>query len=371
MKVEHISALVQKEYHQIIRDPSSILIASVLPVILIFLFAYAISLDTNHVKLGLVVEDDSYAAQSLVGAFISNSHFDIQMVHDRSALESELTASHIRGMVIIPQNFGKKIEQGQVQPIEVITDGSEPNTASFVQNYVLVLWNIWTQQHHQLVGIQPTSSISAEMRIWYNSELESRRFLLPGALALVMTLIGTLLTSLVVSREWERGTMEALLSSTITRGEFLLGKLIPYFLLGFLSLILSTFVIILIFQIPFRGSFVALGFCGCIFLFTALGMGLLISTLAQNQFVASQVSFITAFMPSLLLSGFIFEINSMPEWIQMITYIIPGKYLISCLECIFMVGDVMPILLPNMIYMAVVAIVFLVLTFAKTKMKLE
>lgn len=371
MKATHILALIEKEYHQIIRDPSSILIAFVLPVILIFIFAYAISLDSNHIKLGLIVEDDSYEAQSLAGAFMSNSHFDIQMARDRRALDSEIVASHIRGIVIIPRNFGKKLEQGEIQPLEVITDGSEPNTATFIQNYVLSLWNIWSQQHQQLTGIQPTNTISTEARIWYNPELESRHFLLPGALALVMTLIGTLLTSLVVSREWERGTMEALLSSTITRGEFLLGKLIPYFLLGVLSLTLSVFVIIEIFQIPFRGSFVALGICGSIFLFTALGMGLFISTLAQNQFVASQISFITAFMPSLLLSGFIFEINSMPGWIQMITLIIPGKYLISCLECIFMVGDIMSILVPNIIYMAVVAIIFLALTFAKTKMKLE
>ena len=371
MKFSHIRALVEKEFYQIIRDPSSILIAFVLPIMLIILFAYAISLDISRMKIGLVLEDDSNYAQTLAGAYISNSFFDAQVARDRRAFESDLVSGHIRGIIIIPQDFGKTLEQGQIKPLEVITDGSEPNTANFIQNYALAVWNNWSSQQSVLSGRQSAGNLSVESRIWYNPELESRHFLLPAALALIMTLIGSLLTGLVVSREWERGTMEALLSTTITRGEFLLGKLIPYFFLGVLSIILSSFIIIWVFQTPFRGSVLSLVICGSVFLFTALGMGLLISTLAKNQFVACQVTFITAFMPTLLLSGFIFEINSMPLILRMITHIIPAKYLIACLQSIFMVGDVMAILIPNICYMAIVAATFLTLTLVKTRTRLE
>lgn len=163
-------------------------------------------------------------------------------------------AGHIRGIVIIPRRFGEKLRQGEIKPLEVITDGSEPNTANFVQNYAQGVWAVWFGQHQALTGGTLTPTPDSETRIWYNPELESRHFLLPGALALIMTLIGTLLTALVISREWERGTMEALLSTAVTRGELLLGKLVPYFLLGMLSLTLSVAAIILVFHVPFRGA---------------------------------------------------------------------------------------------------------------------
>jgi len=371
MKISHVAALVQKEYYQIIRDPSSILIAFVLPIMLIILFAYAISMDISKIKVGLILEDGSNYAQTLAGAYINNQYFDVKVARARHAFEEDLIAGNIRGIIIIPRDFGRDIEQGQIKPIEIITDGTEPNTANFIQNYALAIWSAWSNQQAVLSGIQPSGRISVEGRIWYNPELESRYFLLPGALALIMTLIGSLLTGLVVSREWERGTMEALLSSTITRGEFLLGKLIPYFFLGVISIVISTCVIIGVFQTPFRGSLVALGACSTVFLFTALGMGLLISTLAKDQFVACQITFISSFMPTFLLSGFIFEINSMPLILRLITYIIPAKYLIACLQSIFMVGDVMNILIPNICYMGVVAVIFLTLTLIKTQTRLE
>lgn len=371
MKISHISALVIKEYHQIVRDPSSFLIAFVLPIILIVFFAYAISLDVNSIKIGLVIEDDSHYARTLAGSFIRNKYFDVKTARNRHAFDDAINAGDVRGIIIIPRNFGLAIESNEIQPIELITDGSEPNTANFIQNYVTALWGNWNTQESALASNLYPSNITIENRVWYNPELESKRFLLPGALALIMTIVGSLLTGLVVSREWERGTMEAILSSTVTRGELVLSKLIPYFLLGILSVIVSTVIIIGIFQVPFRGTILAFGICSSIFLMSALSIGLYISTISKNQFLACQITSITTFMPSFLLSGFIFEINSMPFLLRLITYVIPARYLIACLQSIFMVGNVLTILIPNLIYLGAVAAVFLALTLAKTQTRLE
>ena len=184
MKFSRFAALFSKECRQIVRDPSSILIAFVLPIILIIIFTYAVSLDMNHLKIAVILEDDSAPARSLAGAFLANSHFESRVSADRRAFERDLVAGHIRGIVIIPRRFGEKLRQGEIKPLEVITDGSEPNTANFVQNYAQGVWAVWFGQHQALTGGTLTPTPDSETRIWYNPELESRHFLLPGALAL-------------------------------------------------------------------------------------------------------------------------------------------------------------------------------------------
>ena len=372
MNPRRLNSLVRKEYFQIIRDPSSLLIAVVLPILLIFIFAYAVSMDVNEIRIGLVLEDSSPEAQSLARSFMNTNYFSVSTARDRRAFERALMAGEIRGIVVIPQHFAKLLNGGAGSaPLQVLTDGSEPNTANFVENYSKGVWQIWLAQRRYTAGVDGAMPLQIETRIWYNPEIESRNFLLPGALALIMTLIGTLLTALVISREWERGTMEALLSTSITRGELILGKLIPYFLLGMLSLFLSFLSIVFLFSVPFRGSVVLFFGTGAVFLLTALGLGLLISTTARNQFVACQLAFLLAFMPSLMLSGFIFEINSMPAAIRVLCHVIPAKYFISCLQSLFLVGTIPAIILPNVLLMLVVSLVFFVLTFHKTRKKIE
>ena len=370
MNPARLNALIRKECYQIIRDPSSILIALVLPILLIFIFTYAVSLDINHLRLGVVIEEQTAPARELAGAFINNPDFDITTATDRRQLEDALIAGSLRGLFIIPADFSARLQRGDAA-LQVITDGSEPNTATFVRNYCLGVWSNWLAQQQKLSGREQLPPVDADIRVWYNPELESRNFLLPGALALIMTLIGTLLTALVIAREWERGTMEALLSTAVSRSELLLGKLIPYFLLGMVSLILSVAAIILLFQVPFRGSLLLLLLTGAVFLFTALGLGLLISTTARNQFVACQIAFLSAFMPSLMLSGFLFEISSMPTAIQWLCQAIPAKYFISCLHALFLVGNIRAILLPNLLLMAAVGAILFGLTFVKTGKRLD
>ena len=288
MNIRRLNALMRKEALQIIRDPSSILIAAVLPLLLIFIFAFAVSLDVNELAVGIAVEDDSPEAASFVEAFTSSRYFKVRSARDRRELVPALTAGDIRGIVVIPGDFASRLGNaaGPAAPVQIITDGSEPNTANFVQNYARGAWQVWLRQRALDGGRAAPAPVTVVDRVWYNPELESRNFLLPGALALIMTLIGTLLTALVVAREWERGTMEALLSTSITRGELILGKLLPYFLLGMLSLFLSVSAMVLLFHVPLRGSFLVLAGAGAVFLFTALGLGMLISAAARNQFVA-------------------------------------------------------------------------------------
>lgn len=361
-----------KETCQIFRDPGSILVAFVLPVILIIIYAYAVSLDMNCLRIGLVIQDESSAVRALAGAFVSDPFLEVKVDTRRETFEKELMSTELRGIVVIPPDFSRKLEQGiSIPPLQVIADGSEPNTAKYVSNYASGVYSNFLEQNSMLRGTGKRQDVSVESRVWYNPQLESRDFLLPGALALIMTVTGTLLTALVISREWERGTMEALLTTSVTRAELLLGKLIPYFILGMLSMIMSAAGIILVFGVPFHGSLLLLFSVGAVFMLTALGLGLLISTVARNQFVACQLALLLAFMPTLMLSGFIFEINSMPAAIQILTKIIPAKYFISCLHSLFLVGNVREILIPNVIFMALVSVLLILLTFWRTRRNLE
>jgi len=343
-----LRALIWKEAIQIVHDPSSILIAFVLPVMLLFLFGYAVSLDSTKLKIGLVIEDRSPETESLLAAFRNSKFFELKVSFSRQGLEKDLVAGKIRGLVVVPIDFCRMRHREDEEPaLQVIADGSEPTTANFVQNYVRAVVALWAQQRALELGLPMPASIDIQNRMWFNPSLESKNYLVPGSIAIIMTMIGTLLTSLVVAREWERGTMEAMMATPVRIQEIILGKLLPYFGLGLGSMVFCTIVAMFVFQTPFRGSFLALFLLSSLFLFTCLGIGLLVSTLAKSQFVAAQFSLVLAFLPAVQLSGFIFEISSMPLIIQGLTYLFPARYFVQALQSVFLAGDVMPILLSN------------------------
>lgn len=329
------AAMAVKETRQILRDPSTLIIAFVLPVILIFLFGYGVSLDTARTRIGLSVEDRSEAAASLAGAFQSSRSFEVAETADARALGASLVAGDIRGFVVIPQDFGRMALHGG-GTIQVVTDGTSPNTAAFVAAYAEGVRQNWLAGRAVAKAAPP---ISINPRFWFNPELASRFFLVPGAIAIVMTMIGSLLTALVIAREWERGTMEAIMATPLRRFELMATKVVPYFVLGLGSMTICTLLAVLVFGVPFRGSPLALLAIASAFLVPALGQGLFISSATKNQFVASQIALLTAFLPSLMLSGFLFEISSMPRWVQMITYAVPSRYLIPSLLNVFLAGD--------------------------------
>lgn len=367
--LRRLLALVRKESLQAFRDPSTILIAFVLPVVLLFLFAYAVSLDVREVRIGVVLESDDAAAQSLAAAFVATRYLKVTPARDRREVIDLVVSGKLRGFVVIPQDFGRRLASHLPQPlIQVITDGSQPNTANFVANYTQGVVQTWGAGHS--IGVPP-AAIKLEPRYWFNAELESRRALVPGAIAIVMTIIGTMLTALVVAREWERGTMEAILSTPASVAEILIGKLLPYFILGMFATLASAVLAINVFHVPLRGSLLALLTLSAVFLIPALGQGLLISAVTKNQFLASQIALFSGYLPSFLLSGFLFEIDAMPVPIQAITYLIPARYFVTSLQTVFLVGDVWAVFLPNLAAMAAIGVFFFVIAKHKTRKNLE
>lgn len=364
-------AYLQKEYKQIIRDPSTMLIAFLLPLLMIFIFGYGVSLDADNVKIGIILEDTSTEARSLANAFLATPYFDARTGYDRVALENDLTAGRLRGVVTIPPDFSRNINRKTTAPLQLLLDGSETNTAKFVLNYAEGVVNNWLAQR-ATAGIRTRKPpITLEPRVWFNPSLISREVLLPGSVAIIMSLIGTLLTALVVAREWERGTMEAMMSTPIRIREMLLGKLIPYFLLGLGSMALCVGLSVTLFDVPFRGSYAVLLLATSCFLLAALGQGLLISTLTRNQFVSGQISIMVGFLPAFMLSGFIFEISSMPLFIQAITYLLPPRYFVTILQSSFLSGTIWDLVLPNLVAMLVIALFFFGLTARMTVKRLD
>jgi ABC-2 type transport system permease protein len=367
MNARRLGALVVKETLQVARDPSALLIAFVLPVVLLFLYAFAVSLDVRDVKLGVVLEDDTPAAQSLAAAFAATRYFEVTPARHRREVEGPLVSGKIQGFVVIPADFERRLAERRPPLVQIITDGTQPNTASFVGNYAQGVVGNWLGERNSAAA--PT--VALEPRVWFNPELESRRFLTPGAIAIVMTMIGTLLTAMVVAREWERGTMEAILSTPAAITEILLGKLLPYFGLGLIATLGCASIALVLFDVPLRGSWLALLTLSCTFLVPALGQGLLISAVARNQFVAAQAALMSGFLPAFLLSGFIFEIDSMPAPIRALTYLVPARYFVPSLQTVFLAGDVWDEFLPNMLAMLAIGAVFFTIALKKTRKSLD
>ena len=367
-----LKALCWKESKQIVRDPSSALIAIVIPLMLLFIFGYGINLDSSKLRVGILMDQQSQSARELVDTFTGSPFIDATISDNRNLLINKMQAGEIRGIVVIPVNFAEQLLRPDGHAaIQVITDGSEPNTANFVQAYTKGVWHTWLIQQGENQGYPTDPLIELNMRYWFNEAALSQHFIIPGAISIIMTVVGAILTSLVIAREWERGTMEALLSTQITRTELLLSKLLPYQLLGSFVMVLCILVTTLILDIPYRGSLLILFVITSLYLATALGMGLLISTITRNQFNAAMVALNAAFLPAIMLSGFIFEIDSMPVFIQVVTYFIPARYFVSSLQTLFLAGDIYLVLLTDFLLLIASAILFIGLTALKTRRRLD
>ena len=283
-----------------------------------------------------------------------------------------LEQGKLRGNIIIPNDFSRKLaEQGAEARLQLLIDGAEPNTAQFVSSYVQGIWENWLRQRQTEQGANHRPTIEILSRTWYNESNVSRNFLVPGSIAVVMTIIGALLTSLVVAREWERGTMEALLASPVTRLELLLSKILPYYLLGMAACWICLLVAVYIMGVPFRGSLLMLFVVSSLFLGCALGMGLFLSTVMRNQFNAAQAALTAAFLPAVMLSGFVYEIASMPLPLQWLTRIIPARYYASSLQTLFQAGTLMELLWPNLLCLLLLSLFWLGLTALKSRRTLE
>ena len=364
-------ALMRKEAIQIVTDPSSILIAFILPVMLLFLFGYAVSLDTTRIRIGVALEERTPESENLLTSLRNSRYLDVTVSFDRGALEKEMVAGRLRGLLVVPVDFSRRLHSARdAAQLQIIADGSEPNTANFVQNYLQATVSLWLQQRGLETGVTTNSMIDLEARNWFNPSLESKNYLVPGSIALIMTMIGTLLTALVVAREWERGTMEAMMATPVNIQELVLGKLIPYFLLGLGSMLFCTIVAVLVFRTPLRGSVLSLFLVTSLFLAGGLGLGLWVSTLSKSQFVAGQFAVVLGFLPGFQLSGFLFEISSMPKIVQFLTWIFPARYFVQALQTVFLAGDVWGIIALNSLVLLGFAVLFFLLTARVTHKRL-
>ena len=367
--IRRIVALIRKETLQVFRDPSSIAVGIVMPILLLVLFGYGLSFDVKNVPVALVMEESSADAMGAVSGFKLSDYFDATPVKTMAEAERLLLARQVNAIVRIPPDFARRVEVGDAE-IQVVVHGTDANTARISLGYAQGAIGIWLAREVARGRPLLNAPIVAENRLWFNETNESTHFLVPGLIVLVMTLIGALLTSLVMAREWERGTFEALFVTPVHSGELLLGKIVPYFALGMIGLALSILGSKLLFGVPLRGSIPILVVVSMLYLLVALGIGLVISSVTKSQFVASQITLVVTFLPAMMLSGFMFDLRSMPLAIQIVTYIFPARYFVSVLQTLFLAGDIWSVILPNALVLALMAFLLMGLSTVLTRKRI-
>ncbi len=375
MNLRRIIAISKKEFIQVRRDPRSLALALVIPIILLFIFGYGLSLDINNVRTVIWDQDASSAlTRNFLLDFKNSDYFKIVAYTDNYRdIERFIDSGKVMLALIVPKDFSHYIESGKKAPLQLLVDGSDSNTATIAMGYVRsvvagynakLLSSAFLKQ-----GINPPHSLDARPRIWFNMGLESRWFIVPGVIAMIMMIIAALLTSICVAREWERGTMEQLISTPVKAPELIIGKFVPYFTIGFFDLVVGVIIARLLFAVPFRGNYFLLAALSTLFLTGALSQGILISTAAKSQLMATQMAMLTTFIPTMLLSGFIYPIFNMPQVIQGITYLIPARYYIVVLRESFLKGADMSVMLDEALFLFLFALLMFSLAVHKFQKK--
>jgi len=337
MRFIRIRAVAKKETFHILRDPFSLAMAFLMPVILLVIFSYAITFDINDITAVIVDLDKSSQSREFASQLKESGYFSVVAHPDRYAdVDAYLDSGRARVAVMVPAGFSKDLLTGRAAQVGVIVDGSDSNTATIAQGYLTAIAEQFSQR---IGGPRVLPLVDSRARVWFNPELKSRNFIVPGLIALIMSVIVALLTSLTIAKEWERGTMEQLISTPLETPELIIGKMVPYFVIGFIDTIVSVLMGTLVFGVPLRGSVVVLLGLSGVFLFGGLSWGLLISIVARTQMLASQMAILSTFLPAFLLSGFMFLIANMPEALQVVTYIVPARYFVSILKDIFLKGN--------------------------------
>jgi ABC-2 type transport system permease protein len=370
-------AIARKELVQIRRDARSLMIVIVMPAILVLLFGYGVNLDEKGLPIYVLDQDGSQQSQDLLKHFQASDYFHLEReVSGYSELTRALDDGNAKMGLVIPWDFSQRLRDGRPVEIQALVDASDDNTANvlmgyaqaMVQGYSARVQVDWLRQR----GLSMQSAaMSVETRTWYNEDLESSAFIIPGVLALVMSVIGAFLTSLTIAREWERGTMEQLISTPVTAMEIMLGKLTPYFALGMLDTVISALIAIYWFQVPFRGSWWTLMGASALFMIVVLSLGFLISVIAKNQFAACQIALLITFLPAFLLSGFLFSIEQMPIVLQWITRVFPARYYVSVLKDVFLKGTPASMLYAELIPLAIFTFVLAIVATRSFHKRLE
>jgi ABC-2 type transport system permease protein len=369
-KLRRIRALVLKEWHQVVRDPSSIAIGAVLPLILILLFGYGLSLDVKNVPIAVVIEHPASEALELAAGFQLSPYFHPTMMRSMPPAQQMLLEHQVDGILRIPADFARHVAAGDAE-VQLVVHGGDANRARIIEGYVQGIVGVWSARLAAQGLATPSSPVSVQSRLWFNEANDSSYFLVPGLLVLVITLIGALLTSMVMAREWERGTLESLFVTPVRSDEILLGKTLPYFALATFGFVLCVLSAKFLFHVPLRGSLWVLLAASTLYVLIALGIGLLISSWVKNQLVASQLTLLATFMPAFMLSGFLFDLRSMPTVVRLITYALPARYYVALLQSVFLAGNVWSVIVPNTLVLAAMAAVLALVSGIVTRKTLE
>jgi len=368
-KVWRVWALVHKEFRQMVRDPSSIAMGVVLPVILILLFGYGLSLDVKHVKVAVVLENPSPDATEMAAGLQLSSYFDPRFLTSMPRARELMRDREVDGIVLLRSNAAREMRLGDAQ-VQVDVNGTDANHARIVEGYAQGAIGQWAARRAAEGHAVNVGPVNVKNRLWFNEANDSHYFLVPGLIVLVMTLIGAFLTSMVMAREWERGTLEALFVTPVRAEEILLGKIVPYFVQGMAGLALCLLGAKFLFHVPIRGSIWLLALTSMLYLLVALSIGLVISSVTKSQFVASQITLLATFLPAMMLSGFLFDLRSMPAPVRLLTYALPARYYVALLQTLFLAGDVWGVVLPNTAVLAGMAAMLLLLARLVTRKKL-
>jgi len=341
--LKRVKAIANKEFIQIWRDPRSLALGIAIPVILIVLFGYALSLDIDNVPTAVWNQDKSKASVDFLLNFKNSRYFKIYAYYDNYRdIERDINFGRAMIGMVIPKDFSRYLDSGQQAPVQVIMDGSDSNTAQIALGYVksvVYTYNVKIVTNAlRMVGAPAVNILDLRTRVWFNQDFASKNFIVPGLIAIIMMIIAALLTSLTVAREWERGTMEQLIATPVRPAELIIGKFIPYFVIGLLDLVVAVIMGKFVFDVPLRGNIFLLFILSSVFLTGALALGIYISTVAKNQLMASQLALLISFLPTFLLSGFTYEIFNMPTVVQALTYFIPARYFITILRGIYLKG---------------------------------
>ena len=342
MKFVRLKAIAVKEVLQIIRDPRSLALALLMPVMQMFLLGYGMSLDISHIPLCVFDGDDSPASVELLNRFQASHYFSVAA---SISSDRELKAAIDRGTceiaVVIPRNFSEQLSTTGQSTVQAIVDATNNNTASIAIGYTQAVVAQFSSAAEAEYGgrVALAAPVALQSRVWFNEELESRNFIIPGAVALIMALVGAQLTALTISREWERGTMELLVSTPVQPLEVMLGKLLPYFAIGLLDAVLCLVIAIFWFSVPFRGALLTLFLMTMLFLVVVLGIGYMISVAIRSQLGASQIALLVTMMPTTILSGISFPVDQMPPAVRAISYLVYPRYYVTALKAIFLKGS--------------------------------
>jgi ABC-2 type transport system permease protein len=343
-------AIARKEVLQLRRDTRSLAMGFVLPVLLLIIFGYAITFDVSHVATAVVDDDHTASSRALIDAFRSSGYFDFVAYPPRRAeIATLLDRNRVLCAIVVPARFGADLGAGRVATVQVIVDGSDANTATIVLGYAQAI----VRQHAQSLqaASRRTPPVVAITRVWYNETLESRNMIVPGLVAVIMAIIAAMLTSLTLAREWERGTMEQLIATPVSRAEVVIGKLLPYLGIGFVDVVVATVLGILLYGVPFRGDAVLLFAASLVFLIGASATGIFISAVARSQLLATQMAMLLTFLPSYLLSGFMFAISVMPAPLQALSAVMPARYFLTVTRGVFLKGVGLDVLWPSVLVM--------------------